>query len=371
MAVDWYEQSDAGPPDWSRIAEDWDCPRCGYILRGLERPLCPECGLQFEWAIVLDRRRRDHRYLYEHHNRRRRIRRFITTSFVALRPWAFWRDLHLEQRSYGGRLGAFFALSLMLVVLALLVRPGVRTVVAWRSKTPLPPRPGTMWGWRPAPRTDLGSYIKHEFTLESVFDGRPGQWWGGSWAWRSGWRCRADIRAYLFAWYLVLPLASTSALMVYWRSRKRFRILSHHLWRCGIYAWAASAVWMVAMPLMLLGGAMCVYAFVDALTGTPAGGPVGWGPQTGWMGRGSWIETLSFVAPQLVVWWGLLALGHFWVSLWIAGRRYVRFERGWTVAFIAAQVLLLAVFCNLTLLFLWSDPQRMMALADICKLFGW
>ena len=40
-----------------------DCPRCGYELRGLPIPggqspagpgQCPECGLAFEWAALLD-----------------------------------------------------------------------------------------------------------------------------------------------------------------------------------------------------------------------------------------------------------------------------------------------------------------------------
>jgi hypothetical protein len=56
-------------PDWSAIGETIRCPLCGYDLRGLPQPRCPECGRTFEWADLLDPASRRHPYLFEQHHR--------------------------------------------------------------------------------------------------------------------------------------------------------------------------------------------------------------------------------------------------------------------------------------------------------------
>lgn len=37
----------SGPEDG--FAQDDTCPDCGYALKGLRVPRCPECGLTFRW----------------------------------------------------------------------------------------------------------------------------------------------------------------------------------------------------------------------------------------------------------------------------------------------------------------------------------
>ena len=37
-----------------------NCPLCGYDLRGLVDPRCPECGYRFVWADLTDSTRRRH-----------------------------------------------------------------------------------------------------------------------------------------------------------------------------------------------------------------------------------------------------------------------------------------------------------------------
>jgi len=36
-------------------SRDADCPNCGYSVRGLERPICPECGTGLELGVVAQR----------------------------------------------------------------------------------------------------------------------------------------------------------------------------------------------------------------------------------------------------------------------------------------------------------------------------
>lgn len=44
--------SDTPAPDEGGLNEDVPCPQCGYNLRGLTIPRCPECGFVFTWADV-------------------------------------------------------------------------------------------------------------------------------------------------------------------------------------------------------------------------------------------------------------------------------------------------------------------------------
>jgi hypothetical protein len=80
-------------PDW-RFAGTADlfCPLCGYNLRGLDRPLCPECGHEFNWRqLVVDLRTR-HPFLFEH-NSAKPVRYFLRTVYGSLRSGRFWRSV--------------------------------------------------------------------------------------------------------------------------------------------------------------------------------------------------------------------------------------------------------------------------------------
>ena len=43
----------AGLPSKWTFGRDLPCPECHYNLRALDRPVCPECGLQFRWQALL------------------------------------------------------------------------------------------------------------------------------------------------------------------------------------------------------------------------------------------------------------------------------------------------------------------------------
>ena len=73
---------DRAPFDWNNIPGEVYCPLCEYNLRGITEPRCPECGYAFDWADVLDPRRRLRPYVFEHHPERNVLFR-IGTEFLA------------------------------------------------------------------------------------------------------------------------------------------------------------------------------------------------------------------------------------------------------------------------------------------------
>ena len=87
-----------GEPVWDLIDFELACPRCGYNLRMLTRPRCPECGLDFDWRAVLDRAAWTSDFLFEHHWRNRPIRSWFTTVWRSFRPFKFWRSVSIHER---------------------------------------------------------------------------------------------------------------------------------------------------------------------------------------------------------------------------------------------------------------------------------
>lgn len=85
-----------GRPDWSTIAFEVSCSRCGYNLRMLEQPRCPECGLEFHWGDVLQRTANRSPWLFEHQWRKRPIGSWFQTLRRSLRPWRFWSNVSIH-----------------------------------------------------------------------------------------------------------------------------------------------------------------------------------------------------------------------------------------------------------------------------------
>lgn len=337
--------------EWAAINEELFCPRCGYNLRGLERGLCPECGLTFEWDDILDPRRRAHPYLYEHHDGKRRLRRFIKTSLRGLWPWSFWRGVTLEQRSEPRRLAAFMVLSWILLVV---VDFAVDTFVVLARYHAIPRFVG---GIRFVAKTSTPvesfdwclRYIPRQLRAKAGLG-----------------REYSEIRAFLNLCYMSYPLASALALFLYWRSRRRFRVLPHHLWRSGIYSWTASAIWIPGIAKCLYGLWVCsldVWRFTTD--------PLWRGPLRGYwwqlsVGRfrieeGLLSDTIWLV--PLLVW--------FLISLWIAGQRYMWLPKGWTLALLTTQVAVLLFYCNAIFLFLYIDATRLSQLTAVYRWLKW
>jgi hypothetical protein len=103
------------PPD-----ADLACPLCGYNLRGLVDPRCPECGFAFTWDELRDRDRDHHPWLFEHARRRRR-RAFVGTYIRTCLPRQFWRAVKPTNTVHVGRLVAYWAIAGGLLALVALV----------------------------------------------------------------------------------------------------------------------------------------------------------------------------------------------------------------------------------------------------------
>ncbi len=80
------------------------CPRCDYDLAGAveswksECPLdgrCPECGLEYRWAELLNPALTVPAWSFEHAHARH-IRAWFATARRTLRPASFWRALRME-----------------------------------------------------------------------------------------------------------------------------------------------------------------------------------------------------------------------------------------------------------------------------------
>ena len=108
------------------------CPRCDYDLSGPvatwteQCPMegvCSECGLEFQWADLLNPGRQKLSWLYEHARRWWNLRAAWSTAIRALIPWSFWRRVQLHHRVEPRRLALWAPLLMFMLyaVLALLV----------------------------------------------------------------------------------------------------------------------------------------------------------------------------------------------------------------------------------------------------------
>lgn len=106
------------PPDWRTFSLELCCPRCGYNLRGLPQPRCPECGLTFSWTkLITAAREQSKSPLFEYQWRHKPVRAFIATSCCVLWPWKLWRDTPIELTPRVGALLGFVALWIVLFTL--------------------------------------------------------------------------------------------------------------------------------------------------------------------------------------------------------------------------------------------------------------
>jgi hypothetical protein len=199
------------------------CPLCGYNLRGLTEPRCPECGYQFAWLDLLDPRRREHPFLFEHHPKRP-VWSFVKTLAGGLRPKAFWTGLNPRMPSRPLRLALYWVVCMASLALG---------AAGWFAAA-----------WADQQRSDLGGY-RQVFHVSSL----P----------RYSWRSTRDVgletilRGLLraSAGCALWCLATLLALLIFQASMRRAKVRLIHIVRCVVYsldliAWAG--------PMLLLAG---------------------------------------------------------------------------------------------------------------------
>jgi hypothetical protein len=185
------------------------------------------------------------------------------------------------------------------------------------------------------------------------------------------WRPNLGLVASIF--YFAYPLISICALLLYWRSRKRFRLLPHHLLRAGVYSWVSAAVWIVTIVLTVHGVIELIETFQSAQGNFPIRqyGPIQSRPLPPMWQK--WLVDAScpFQLRDLLGWLPVFVVW-FWVSLWVSGRRYLCLRKGWTLALAAAQSLTLVFFVTATLLLMMIKPTWLARpLAPLHLWVGW
>jgi hypothetical protein len=215
-------------PDWDAQREDLACPLCGYNLRGLREPRCPECGYRFAWADLTDPARRLHPYLFEHHPERN-WRSFWKTAAGGMRPVGFWTSLLPTHPSRRKRLQLYWAV-VMLVTFVGAAAPYLSESFVPRIFDTFPHRARSLRG-----------------LIESV--GPAYFLW---WAWGCAW-----------------PWLTFAAMMAFRRSMSRAAVKPIHVLRCVLYSsdamlWGGLA--LTAMSFLFWGGPRELMPFASAVT---------------------------------------------------------------------------------------------------------
>jgi hypothetical protein len=325
------ETTETSRPDWDRIDEEIACPLCGYNLRGLVEPRCPECGFRFEWPEIIDPARRLHKYLFEHHPERR-LWSFRKTLVGGLLPRRFWRSLHPSQPSYPRRLvlygcivaGIYLSgLGGLLPVYA--VALGWERITWGRRVRPLEaarlnnPRTPQQRDFAKSVTTDYGSiqaYLDEHYPtrVTTVLINRA---FGEAW---HPWAHFGSLLV-LLAW----PWVVLAGLMVFRISMRRVRIRPVHVVRCVLYCYDGVA-WVGVLLL--------VCAVVLLVMGIELGGS--------WVG--SPVESMDPVTLVLML--AVLVVSVY--RLGIAYRLYMRFDHPFSTV-LAAHVIAFLLLANLFL----------------------
>ena len=306
---------DTPGPDWDRIDHEVLCPLCEYNVRGLIDPRCPECGYRFDWPEILDPRRQEHDYLFEHHPERP-IWSYGRTTIGACRPRRFWTSLHPAQRSRPYRLIAYWCIgaaclwfaSLSLVVNSAARQAGERDqrraeALAWMEQDP---------AWAPTFAARDGSvqtYLDRNYPEGSVV--------------RELSRMYGSLQDHRLYWHTVFPLIvvvplgwawlSFVSLMIFQFSMRRARVKHVHVLRCALYSFD------------LLPFCGCLVLAVPIL-------PFFRQP---WYFRWDWVLGLGIVLTFGILFgtWRLAT----------AYRRYLRFDRPWATVLASQCIVALAV----------------------------
>ncbi len=294
LAFDW---ADAVP------VEHLTCHSCGYHLMGLTQPRCPECGKGFSWEAVLDDYRRRQKPLFEYRWREEPLRSLVRTWWLACRPWKLWRMVELHDPPKVGPLIALLVIGLVLsVAVPLGVAYGGEALVEYVNSKAVPPWKVRMLVQLNVPPTGFPKAISLGIPLRTCV------WWADG-----------DRLATLSMWIG----AGFLTLLVLRQSMQRCRVRTVHVLRVivlSVFPWCAFA--------LLYSAALILGIALEATLGT--------GLYYVAMGR---VLHEMWLAPL----WMILAVG-------LGYQYYIRMAHAWWVAIVAqtiAVMLVIAIWPNL------------------------
>ena len=219
------------PPADAAVAADLACPLCGYNLRGLTKPRCPECGFAFTWRELLDEQADRHRYLFEHHRTRRS---FVATWVRTGLPSRFWREVSPANPVHVGRLLLYWLagfLPLLALGGAVVVPDAVHTNRDLRGSRamyrPVPGQPGLYAVSRYGPAytaAELEALLPPPLSVafvRRVFAFHP-------WQRDAAWFAPAAMA-------VLWPAASAAALLLFQASLRKAKVRAVHVLRVAVY----------------------------------------------------------------------------------------------------------------------------------------
>lgn len=231
-------------PDWARVAHPVLCPLCGYNLRGLVDPRCPECGYRFDWPDVIDPARRPHPYLFEHHPQHN-VRSFLRTYFAGLLPRRFFKRLRPTHSIRSRRLALYWLIATGLFILAPVVIAGPTYVRVVRDEL-------ANRQWQRLSLARDQTIVRQYGSIDAYLKTWPSPYWG--WWTREAVRQQMTLdRASLHAAAVALawPWLTLATLMVFRASMRRTKVMPGHVLRCTIYACDCTA-WLGGLSLAFI-----------------------------------------------------------------------------------------------------------------------
>jgi len=241
------------PPDWDAVAETIVCPVCGYNLRGLVEPRCPECGYRFQWSALLDPAERLHPYLFEHHAERN-VRSFLRTLIGGLRPTRFWSGLQPAQPSRPRRLLVYWVIVASLPFVALLGHAGTSFWQAARGNqrqraAAVPFIQAQLKGSTPYQKQlaiDVANAGGMQRWIDEAIPPTGSRRFFDQWSEYYELPMTLGVPLLFAAW----PWLTFATLMIFAASMRRAKVRASHVVRCVVYCGDFSA-WLV--PLVLVG----------------------------------------------------------------------------------------------------------------------
>lgn len=238
------EIAEKSPPDWAAREKELHCPLCGYNLRGLSEPRCPECGFKFTWQELLEAEKDKQLFLFEYG---RNIPTFWKTYWRTCRPRQFWREVNpaIEVRSTA--LIIYWILSSS-VIASFVALPYVKPV--WRTASN---NVSTRATFKPVPgNSNYFSDGRWTFKARQIDDEYPLPWdfefWrtveqqesGGYYYDKAGnfVSTRSDVpnAAAWCAIFLGWPILTFITLMIFRISMRQAKIRMSHLVRAVVYS---------------------------------------------------------------------------------------------------------------------------------------
>lgn len=284
--------------DWAEAVpvESLVCRKCKYHLYGLRDTRCPECGEPFTWEQALDDYRRSRKPLFEYRWREEPVRSLVRTWRMALRPRKLWSaiDLHDPPKVFPLTALVVIALGVMVVALA---APAVYHeafyYLQWTGQLRRQGRATSQFSF------GLWDVLNSALTSRAVWRsvGMVGTWWG---------------------W-------SLAALMIFQQSMRRGRVRIVHVFRACVFSVVplAPVVAMLMVPLEILEFEVARRYFR--------------------------LTFLDYAMPATVV----LLLGCALYALTAAYRRYLKMPHAFGVALASQVIALLATIATCSLIFLY------------------